>query len=264
VFEALDPACCGETLAVRLLIIDDDSRLCEALAAAVEVHWQNAVVTAAADGEAGLERFCSDQPEVVLLDVMLPGMSGFEVLRQIRRMSDVPVIMLTGRAEDIDQVRGLELGADDYIAKPFGHLALVARIKAVLRRADLAPRAQAPVDFQVGELAINFQNEEVLLAGERVKLTPVEYRLLCHLVHNAGHLVPRDSLLERVWGAEDSASPESLKVFVSRLRAKLRHPSGPEYIYTERGRGYRFVRPRELAFEASDQGFAAAIARVGS
>jgi two-component system, OmpR family, KDP operon response regulator KdpE len=234
---------------MKLLVIDDDSHLCEALAAAVRLHWQNAVVTAAADGEAGVKRFSCDQPDVVLLDVMLPGMSGFEVLRQIRRMSDVPVIMLTGRAEDIDQVRGLELGADDYIAKPFSHRALEARIKSVLRRAELAPRAPAPADFRVGELAINFDNEEVLVAGERVKLTPVEYKLLCHLVHNAGHLVARESLLDRVWGGEDSANPESLKVFVSRLRAKLRHPSGPEYIQTERGRGYRFMRPRAVAFD---------------
>jgi len=177
----------------------------------------------------------------------MPRMNGFDVLKAIRQVSDVPVIMLTARDEDVDQVRGLELGADDYIGKPFSHLALMARIKAALRRAELPAPVQAVPDFAAGELAIHFQNQEVTVRGEAVKLTPVEYKLLYHLVRNAGHLLPHEALLDRVWGSNYEASPEYLKVFVSRLRAKLRRPGSPEYIETERGRGYRFVRPHDGA-----------------
>jgi two-component system KDP operon response regulator KdpE len=154
--------------------------------------------------------------------------------------------MLTARGEDIDQVRGLELGADDYVPKPFSHLALLARIKAVLRRAEMPPPVDMLPDFTAGDIAIHFQNEEVTIAGEPVKLTPVEYKLLYHLVRNAGRLMPHQALLDRVWGSSYDAGPEYLKVFISRLRAKLRRPGQPEYIQTERGRGYRFVRPHEV------------------
>jgi two-component system KDP operon response regulator KdpE len=232
---------------MKVLVVDDDQRLREALEIGVQLQWQDAQVLTANDGESGLDRFFNEEPDVVLLDVSMPRMNGFEVLKAIRQVSDVPVIMLTARGEDVDQVRGLELGADDYVAKPFSHLALMARIKAALRRAELPPPVQALPDFQAGDLAIHFQNQEVTVAGQPVKLTPVEYKLLYHLVRNVGHLLPHQALLDRVWGGDYEASPEYLKVFVSRLRAKLRRPDGPEYIETERGRGYRFVRPRELA-----------------
>jgi DNA-binding response OmpR family regulator len=232
---------------MKVLVIDDDPRLREALEIGIQLQWEDAQVLTAPDGEAGLDLFFSQEPDIVLLDVTMPRMNGFEVLRAIRRVSDVPVIMLTARDEDVDQVRGLELGADDYIGKPFSHLALMARIKAALRRAELPPPVQALPDFQAGDLAIHFQNQEVTLAGRRVNLTPVEYKLLYHLVRNAGHLLPHQALLDRVWGDDYDASPEYLKVFVSRLRSKLRQPDGPDYIETERGRGYRFVRPRDLA-----------------
>jgi two-component system KDP operon response regulator KdpE len=228
---------------VKVLVVDDDPRLREALELGVSLEWEDAEVVTAADGEEGLQRFVEQEPDVVVLDVTMPRMNGLELLRQIRRASDVPVLMLSARGEDIDQVRGLELGADDYIGKPFSHLALMARIKAVLRRAELPTPVQAVPDFQAGELAIHFQNQEVTLAGEGVRLTPVEYKLLYHLVRNEGHLLPHRALLERVWGSDCEASPEYLKVFVSRVRAKLHRPGGPEYIQTERGRGYRFVRP---------------------
>lgn len=228
---------------MKVLVVDDDPRLREALQVGIQLQWEDAEVVTADDGEAGLQRFVEHEPDVVLLDVTMPRISGLEVLRHIRRVSDVPVIMLSAKGEDIDQVRGLEMGADDYIAKPFGHLALMARIKSVLRRAELPAPVEAVPDFQAGELAIHFQNQEVTLAGEAVRLTPVEYRLLYHLVRNEGHLLPHRALLERVWGSECDASPEYLKVFISRVRSKLHRPGGPEYIQTERGRGYRFVRP---------------------
>ncbi len=232
---------------MKVLVVDDDARLRDALEIGIQLQWEDARVLTASDGEVGLDRFFNEEPDIVLLDVTMPIKNGFEVLKAIRQVSDVPVIMLTARGEDIDQVRGLELGADDYIAKPFSHLALMARIKAALRRAELPPPVQALPDFQAGDLAIHFQNQEVTVGGQQIKLTPVEYKLLYHLVRNAGHLLPHQALLDRVWGGDCDASPEYLKVFVSRLRAKLRNGHGFEYIETERGRGYRFVRPRVLA-----------------
>jgi len=232
---------------MKVLVVDDDQRIRDALEIGVQLQWQDAKVLTAADGEAGLDVFFSEEPDIVLLDVTMPRMNGFEVLKAIRQVSDVPVIMLTARDEDVDQVRGLELGADDYIGKPFSHLALMARIKAALRRAELPAPVQALPDFEAGDLAIHFQNQEVTVQGQPVRLTPVEYKLLYHLVRNAGHLLPHEALLDRVWGSNYEASPEYLKVFVSRLRAKLRRPGGPEYIETERGRGYRFVRPHKGA-----------------
>jgi two-component system, OmpR family, KDP operon response regulator KdpE len=232
---------------MKVLVIDDDPRLREALEIGLQLQWEDAQVRVAADGEEGLDLFFREEPDVVLLDVTMPRMNGFDVLKEVRRVSDTPVIMLTARGEDVDQVRGLELGADDYVPKPFSHVALMARIKAVLRRAEMPPPVERLPDFTAGDLAIHFQNQEVTLGGHAVKLTPVEYRLLYHLVRNAGHLMPHQALLDRVWGAGYDAGPEYLKVFVSRLRAKLRTPGGFDYIETERGRGYRFVRPREAS-----------------
>jgi two-component system, OmpR family, KDP operon response regulator KdpE len=234
---------------MKILVVDDDPHLLDALQVGAQLQWEDARVLTAADGEAGLDLFFNEEPDIVLLDVTMPRMNGFEVLKAIRRVSDVPVIMLTARGDEVDQVRGLELGADDYVPKPFSHLALMARIKAALRRAELPPPVQALPDFQAGDLAIHFQNQEVTVAGEQVKLTPIEYKLLYHLVRNAGHLLPHQALLDRVWGGEYEAGPEYLKVFVSRLRAKLRRAGGAEFIETERGRGYRFVRPRKAAAE---------------
>jgi DNA-binding response OmpR family regulator len=231
---------------MKLLVVDDDPHILDALQVGAQLQWEDAHVLTASDGEEGLELFFSEEPDIVLLDVTMPQMNGFEVLKAIRQVSDAPVIMLTARGDDVDQVRGLELGADDYVAKPFSHLALMARIKAAIRRAELPPPVQALPDFQAGDLAIHFQNQEVTVGGEPVKLTPIEYKLLYHLVRNVGHLLPHQALLDRVWGGDYEAGPEYLKVFVSRLRSKLRRPGGPEFIETERGRGYRFVRPREM------------------
>ena len=229
---------------MKLLVIDDDARIREALEVGLALQWQDAQVISAADGEAGLQAFYEANPDVVLLDLCMPRKNGYEVLSEIRRVSDTPVIMLTARNDETDQVRGLELGADDYVAKPFSHLALVARIKAVRRRAGLPPAGEAMPDFRSGDLAIHFDEQKVTIAGESVRLTPIEYKLLYFLVRNAGHLLPHHALLERVWGLDYEAGPEYLKVFVCRLRAKLRRPGSPEYIQSERGRGYRFVGPR--------------------
>jgi DNA-binding response OmpR family regulator len=233
---------------VKILVVDDDPQILDAVTIGFQLQWQDATVIPATDGETGLQRFYEQDPDVVVLDVTMPGKNGFEVLGEIRRISDVPVIMLTARSEEIDQVRGLEAGADDYVVKPFSHLALLARVKAVLRRAELPPPVRALPDFIAGDLAINFQNHQVIIRGEPVKLTPVEYKLLYHLVRNSGRLMPHQALLDRVWGAEYGATPDYLKVFISRLRAKIEpEGDGPRFIENERGLGYRFVRPKEAA-----------------
>jgi DNA-binding response OmpR family regulator len=236
---------------MKILIVDGDARVRDALTVGLQLLWQDCDVLTAADGEAGEQAFFDHVPDVVLLDVALPDLSGYDVLRAIRRVSDVPVLILSARGEETDQVKGLELGADDYLVKPVGQLVLLARIKAVLRRAELPPPVNARPDFVAGDLAINFQGRQVTLRGEPVKLTPVEYKLLYHLARNAGHLLPHQALLDRVWGDDDGATTHHLKVFVSRLRAKLEPAAGPRYIETERGLGYRFVRPSSLCPAAS-------------
>jgi DNA-binding response OmpR family regulator len=232
---------------MKILVVDDDPHILEAVTIGIQLQWQDSTVVGAADGEAGLEAFFMHEPDVVVLDVAMPRKNGFEVLQEIRRVSDVPIIMLTARGEEIDQVRGLELGADDYVVKPFSHLALLARIKAVLRRAELPPPARALPDFTAGDLSINFQTHAVTLGGEPVKLTPVEFKLLYHLVRNVGRLMPHQALLDRVWGNDYGATTDYLKVFISRLRAKIEPPGGPHFIETERGLGYRFARPTASA-----------------
>ncbi len=230
---------------MKILVADDDPQIRDALAVGFQFQWQDATVLQAADGDQALHTFYEQEPDVVVLDLAMPGRNGFEVLREIRRVSDVPVIIVTARGQETDQVRGLEMGADDYVVKPFSHLALLARIKAVLRRAQLPPPAQNTPDFVAGELAINFQSHRVTLRGEPVKLTPVEYKLLYHLARNAGRLMPHQTLLDRVWGEEYGASTDQLKVFISRLRAKIEPGSGPRFIETERGLGYRFALPKQ-------------------
>ena len=231
---------------MKILIVDDDPQLLDAVGVGFQLQWEDCTVVSARDGEEGLRAFTEHDPDVVVLDVGLPIRNGFEVLREIRKVSDVPVIMLTARDEEIDEVRGLELGADDYIRKPFSYLALLARIKAALRRAELPPPEEAVPDFVAGELAINFQSHQITLRGQRVPLTPVEYKVLYHLVRNVGRLMPHQALLNRVWGPEYGATPNHLKVYISRLRSKLEPDSqSARLIETERGLGYRFVRPRE-------------------
>jgi DNA-binding response OmpR family regulator len=235
---------------MKILLIDDDVQILDALAVGLGLQWPESVVLAVRSGEEGLDAFFAHEPDLVVLDVAMPDRNGFDVLREIRRVSDVPVLMLTGRDEDTDQVQALELGADDYLVKPSHHLVLVARIKAALRRAGLPAPMETIPDFAAGDLAINFARHRVTLRGEPVKLTPVEYRLLYHMVRNAGWLLPHEALLQRVWGEDDAASTDHLKVFISRLRAKIEPRGGPHLIETEHGLGYRFVRSAALAQSA--------------
>jgi DNA-binding response OmpR family regulator len=230
---------------MNILVIDDDPQIQEALKISLEWHWRDAVVRLAANGDEGLRFFQHGEPDIVLLDVNMPGKSGFAVLQEVRQFSDVPVLMLTARGEETAQVRGLEMGADDYVVKPFSHLALLARMTAVLRRAEMPPPLRALPDFRAGDLAIHFQSQDVTVGGERVNLTPLEYALLYHLVRNAGRTLPQRMLLDRVWGEDYDATPDYLKVYISRLRAKLDRGDA-HYIETVRGVGYRFVSSKDM------------------
>jgi DNA-binding response OmpR family regulator len=234
---------CAEEGMMKILAIDDDLEVLAGLTTALQFHWHHVTVLTATDAEAGLRQFFEHDPDVVLLDMALPDLPGLDVLRQIRRVSDVPVLILASNASDTDQIRALERGADDYIVKPCGFLVLIARIKALLRRAELLPPDRALPDLVLGDLVFNFRDRRVSVAGEPVKLTPVEYKVLYHLVRNAGRLMPHDALLDRVWGAEYGHTPDHLKVFISRLRSKIERPGSPHRIETERGVGYSFVHP---------------------
>jgi DNA-binding response OmpR family regulator len=242
---------------MKVLIIDDDPDIVDAVSVAVQFYWRDVEVIPTHGGRPGLEAFFEHDPDIVLLDVTMPDKSGFEVLQEIRRVSDVPLLMLTGRTGEVDQVRGLGLGADDYVVKPFSAMTLLARMSAVLRRAKLATPSTAAPDFEAGDLTIDFQNEEVRLRGEVVRLTAAEYKLLYHLARNAGRVMPQRALLERIWGAEWGATANNLKALVSRLRAKIEpDPDGPRYVENERGLGYRFVRTADAAAPA-DPAYAA-------
>ncbi len=241
---------------MKFLIIDDDKGIVEAVTIGLQFQWQDAETHTASDGEEGLEKFFDISPDVTLLDINMPKMSGFEVLQRIRELSDAPVLMLTARGDEMSKVKGLEMGADDYLVKPFSHLELFARIKAVLRRAEMPAPVSAAPSFVSGDVAVNFDSREVTVQGEPVKLTPTEYKLLYQLVRNAGRVMPFDTLLSKVWGDEYRGDMDYLKTYISRLRKKIGDdPENSRYILTERSIGYRFARlPASDAASASGAG----------
>jgi DNA-binding response OmpR family regulator len=231
-------------MVVRILVVDDEPDVVEVIELTFSLQWSGSEVIAAADGESALKVFQAEQPDVVVLDVGLPGMSGFEVCRRLRAISDVPILMLTVRGEEMERLKGLELGADDYIVKPFSPLELVARTRAVLRRSQAAPLAVSSRIIVDGELTLDLDNREVILRGQSAKLTPTEGRILSQLVANAGRVVTQKMLLAKVWGWESDDDMLMLKVHIARLRQKLDDDAhNPRYIFTERGLGYRFVKP---------------------
>jgi two-component system KDP operon response regulator KdpE len=229
---------------VKILVVDDAPEVVDSVRLGFAVQWREVDVVSAGTGQQAMDLVERESPDLVLLDVGLPDMDGFKVLQELRFFSDVPVVMLTARDDTIDKVRGLELGADDYVTKPFNHLELLARIKAVLRRLDMPPPKSRAPSFQSGDLEIDFNAQEVRLKGEPVEMTPTEYKLLYHLVRNAGHTLTHGTLLAKVWGREYRDEVDYLRVYVRRLRDKLGDdPEKPRFIRTERGLGYRFLRP---------------------
>jgi two-component system KDP operon response regulator KdpE len=229
---------------VKILVVDDAPEVVESVRLGFTLQWREVDVLGADDGETALDLVEQEAPDLVLLDIGLPDLDGYKVLEQIRLFSDVPVVMLTARDDTMDKVKGLELGADDYITKPFNHLELLARVKAVLRRLDMpAPKSRAP-SFRSGELEVDFAAQEARLRGERLDLPPTEYKLLYHLVRNAGRVLPHGTLLAKVWGREYVDEVDYVRVYIRRLRDKLDDdPDHPRYIRTERGLGYRFLAP---------------------
>ena len=198
-------------------------------------------VIKAFSAEEGLRKAYRHQPDLVLLDIMMPDMDGWEVCKRLREMSDVPIIFLTARSEGKDVVRGLEMGADDYVIKPYDNDELVARVRAHLRRSP-KPNMSEELAFNGGDFRINFMNREVRVRNETKHLTPKEFNLLGVLVRNAGRVVPRTELVTEAWGEEYGDAIDSLKLYIHYLRQKLEmDPERPEYILTSRGVGYRFI-----------------------
>jgi DNA-binding response OmpR family regulator len=230
---------------VKFLLIEDAPEVVESVRLGMMLQWREVEILDAGTGAVALDLVEREAPDLVLLDIGLPGMDGYDVLREIRAFSDVPVIMLTAQDNTMDKVKGLELGADDYITKPFDHLELLARIHAVLRRLDMsAPKSRAP-SFRSGDLEVDFAAQEAHLSGVWLDLTPTEYKLLYHLVRNAGHILSHGTLLAKVWGREYVDEVDYIRVYIRRLRAKLGDdPERPCYIQTERTLGYRFLLPR--------------------
>lgn len=231
----------GKPKGRRILVVDDEPRMIGLIRMNLELEGHQ--IIEAHNGVDALEAIRTKLPDLVLLDVMMPELDGFETLRTLREFSNIPVIMLTAKGEENDKVYGLELGADDYVAKPFGARELSSRIKAVLRRFELPTTSPDQAIMKVDErLSIDFNRHEVIVEGKRVKLRPTEYRLLYHLVENAGWTVPHEQLLAKVWGYEYREEAHYVRLYVNYLREKIEeNPSKPQYIVTERGVGYRFV-----------------------
>jgi two-component system response regulator RegX3 len=226
-----------------ILVVDDEPSYRDALAVALE--GEGFRVDTAADGPEAIERFEQAQPSLVLLDVMLPRMSGIDVCRELRRRSQVPIIMVTARNSEIDAVVGLEVGADDYVAKPFRLRELVARVRAAMRRVPRSPvpPAEGTDQIAVGDVCIDVARHEVVVRGELVALPLKEFELLELLMFNAGRVMTRDVLIDRIWGPNYFGDTKTLDVHIKRLRSKIEDdPGNPRRIVTVRGVGYRYER----------------------
>jgi two-component system KDP operon response regulator KdpE len=223
-----------------VLVVDDESRMVRFVRMNLELEGYQ--VAEAGNGMEALEKVRDELPDLVVLDVMMPEMDGFETLERLREISTVPVIMLTVKGDEEDRIRGLELGADDYVTKPFSPRELASRIRAVLRRADM-PSPVAKTTIRIDDrLEIDFRQREVIVDGEHIRLRPTEYRLLYHLVNNAGWVMTHEMLLSKVWGYEYREETGLLRLYITYLRKKIEaDPGSPRYIFTERGVGYRFV-----------------------
>jgi DNA-binding response OmpR family regulator len=233
----------------RILVVDDEERMVRFIR--LNLEHDGFQVSEAFNGKEAIQKIRDVTPDLILLDVMMPDIDGFEVLETVREVSQVPVIMLTAKGEEDDRVRGLELGADDYVTKPFSPRELVSRVKAVLRRTEGATGSMHGLIEVDERLKIDFDRREIWLEGKLVKLRPTEYRMLYHLVQNAGWVVTHDQLLTKVWGYEYRDEPHYVRLYINYLRQKLEaNPSEPKYILTERGVGYRFVDFRRENKEA--------------
>jgi len=224
----------------KILVVDDEERMLRFIR--LNLEHDGFQVIEAVKGHEALDKMRTGMPDLILLDVMLPDLDGFEVLKMVREISSIPIIMLTAKGEEDDRVKGLELGADDYVTKPFSPRELVSRVKAVLRRVEAEGGGEEEVIEVDDRLKIDFNRREIWVEEKLVKLRPTEYRLLYHLVQNAGWVLTYDQILSRVWGYEYRDEPHYVRLYINYLRQKLeKDPTKPNYILTERGIGYRFV-----------------------
>ena len=223
-----------------LLMVEDEAGLRNAVRLYLEMEGYR--VVAVASGEEGLEKARQAPPDAILLDVMLPGMDGFETLRRLRTFSSAPVLMLTAKGDESDVVKGLRLGADDYVRKPFGQAELASRIQAVLRRTGASAADDDAAIVVDDHLTLDFVRHDIFAGGEKVQLRPTEYRLLYQLASNPGRVQTYEQLLGKVWGPEYRDEDNYVRLYVTYLRKKIEpEPAHPRYILTERGLGYRFV-----------------------
>src|SRR2546421_10336348 len=225
---------------MRILIVEDEPALAESVKYSLEREGFG--VEVAADGEKALERFRSGQPDVMVLDLMLPKLSGLDVCRIVRGESSVPILILTAKDAESDKVAGLELGADDYVTKPFSTRELVSRVRALLRRAGMATQTEADEMLRGGPIEIDVARHETRVRGSAVQLPPKEFELLEAFLRRKGRLLTREFLIEEVWGSDYYGDTRTLDVHVKRLRQKIEQdPRSPEHLVTVRGLGYRFV-----------------------
>ena len=228
----------------KILVIDDDINLCQLikytfLSLGIEVYT-------AANGQEGLRQFFNQRPDLVLLDIRMPIMDGWQTCQEIRKLSDVPIIMLTTFHRDDEVIRGLNLGADDFVSKPFNSEVLIARTKAALRRAELPSETRKPISYNDNYLVVDLENRRVHVYGRPVKLSAREYDLLTLLLTNAGRVLTYEQILDRVWGWEYRDNTDYIHVYLSHLRRKIeKDPKNPRYLITENGIGYRFEKPQD-------------------
>jgi DNA-binding response OmpR family regulator len=231
----------------RILIVDDESRYTRIIKINLEASGYQVVT--AANGQEAVERAAREEPDLILLDIRMPDMDGYDACQRIREFSTVPIIMLTALAETTNKVKGLDLGADDYVTKPFSVDELLARVRAALRRSEDYTEQEEPGEqaiFQAGELQIDFAQQRVFVSDREIQLTPTEYRLLCELARYAGRVVMPSHLLEKIWGGGSEQDNHLLWQVVHRLRRKIeRNPHNPQYIHTRPGMGYIFAYPHE-------------------
>ncbi len=224
------------------MVADDEPRYVRAIKINLEATGYEVVT--ASDGPAAVEIAAAEEPDLIILDIRMPGLDGYEVCQRIRQFSSVPIIMLTALAEAADKVKGLDIGADDYVTKPFSADELMARVRAALRRVDLTPRQDLGSEYEAGGLRVDFAQQRVFVRGQEIALTPTEYRLLSELVKGAGRVLVPEYLLENVWGLGYVSETRLLWQAVHRLRRKIeRDPQNPQVIQTRAGIGYLFVPP---------------------
>ena len=229
---------------MQILVIEDKEEVAESLSLCLKLAWAQANIIVTADGDKGIDIVETESPGMVILDLELSDTDSFKVVKEIRSFSDVPIIVLTAKEAEMDKVKGLQMGADEYITRPFSPIDLIAKAKAVLRRANMSQYSENHHStFVSGNLTINFASHDVFVSGKLVRLSPTEYNLLCNLVRNEGKVLSHRFLLEKTWGSEYIDNISDLKVWMYRLRTKLKDSENPQpMLRNQRGVGYKFVR----------------------